>query len=89
MTFSTHNSKSRILADLISKSGDKFFACTFVKKNGEVRSINARFMPSTGRKPNVNPDHFLTVYEMNKGYRNINKDTILAVSVKGITAVSV
>ena len=80
------NRQSRMLASLIEQSGDKFFSCTFVKKDGTARTINARFMPSTGRKPNVNPEQYLTVYEPNNGYRSINRDTILAVSVKGIQA---
>jgi hypothetical protein len=85
----TTNTNSRMLAKLIELSGDKFFSCTFVKKNGETRTINARFKSSgTGRKPNVNPEQYLTVYEPNRGYRSINKDTILAVSVKGIQAVT-
>ncbi len=81
------NRQSRMLASLIEQSGDKFFSCTFVKKDGTIRTINARFKSAgTGRKPNVNPDQYLTVYEPNNGYRNINRDTILAVSVKGIQA---
>ncbi len=85
----TSKSSSRMLASMIEQSGDKFFSCTFLKKNGEQRTITARFIDSkTGRKPNVNQQQYLTVYEPNRGYRNINKDTILAVSVKGVMAVA-
>jgi hypothetical protein len=76
--------QSRMLADMIEQSGDKFFSCTFVKKNGEIRKMTARFVEKVQDKNN-NQQYF-TVYSPKTGYRSINKDTILSVSVKGLKA---
>jgi hypothetical protein len=61
--------------------GHKIFKATFVKKNGEVREMNCRLQVTKhlkGGKNFNNRDRYLTVYDLkNKGYRNINLNTIV------------
>ena len=61
--------------------GHKIFKATFVKKNGDIREMNCRLEVKKhlkgGRNFN-NVDRYLTVYDFkNKGYRNINLNTII------------
>lgn len=67
---------------MITGTKGKFFTVTFKKANGEVRTINGNY--KTPRRPN--PLGYLNIYSMkDKGYRNVNPQTILSVSVNNTT----
>lgn len=67
--------------ELIENSKGKFFTVTFLKKDSTERTINANY--KTGRK---SPLGYINVYSMkDKGYRNINAQTIRSVSINGNT----
>lgn len=79
------NTKSRALAERIEQSTG-FVTVTFVKQNGELRTMNCRVGVTKhlkGGKSCVNVEKYVTVYDMqSQGYRTINRDTI--VDVKGL-----
>ena len=79
------NTKSRALAERIEQSTG-FVTVTFVKQNGELRTMNCRVGVTKhlkGGKNCVNVEKYVTVYDMqSQGYRTINRDTI--VDVKGL-----
>lgn len=79
------NTKSRALAQQIEASTG-FVTVTFVKQNGEVRTMNCRIGVTKHLKGGVSkldPNQYVTVYDLkSEGYRAINRDTIL--EVKGV-----
>lgn len=82
---------SRTLSSLISAAGGGFFAVTFIKKDGTIRTMNCRSGVIKGTKggtSTLNPEQYFTVYDVQKqAHRAINKDTILSVRVNGVEAV--
>jgi hypothetical protein len=74
------------LVTKILASNGKIFNVLFTKKDGSVRSMNARLGVTKHLKGGVstlNANQYITVYDMqNKGYRAINKETII--SVRGL-----
>lgn len=77
------------LAAIAEASKGKFFTVRFVKKDGTVRTMHCRLgvtKHSKGGENHLSPAQFLTVWDLNaKGYRAVNKDTILSVTVGGIS----
>lgn len=77
------------MSKFIAKSNGKFITVTFVKKNGAVRKLNGRIGVTKhlkGGVSTVNPDLYMVVYDTAaKGYRSINKDTIMSVTCEGLT----
>lgn len=77
-----------MIKQFIDETSNKFMTVTFVKKDGAVRKINGRmnvkkYTKGVGSK--LDPNKFLIVYSVqDKGYRAINKDTILSVAVDGV-----
>lgn len=66
--------------EMIESSKGKFFTVTFIKKNGSSRTINGNF-----KKGNVTKLGYLNIYSMpDKGYRNINPQTITGLSINNI-----
>lgn len=68
-------------------SNGKLFSVTFIKKNGEERTMLARTGVTKylrgGVNRNPNPHH-LIVYSMHdKGYRTINLNTIVKLKANG------
>lgn len=84
---------SRTLSSLIAAAGGTFFAVTFVKRDGTVRVMNCRSgvrKNTNGGTSSLNSDKYFTVYDVQrKGFRAVNKDTILSVRVNGVEAVAV
>lgn len=85
------NTTSRTLANIIENSNGKFFSCSFVKKDGTVRQMTARLGVEKylkGGKKTVDAQKYITVFEPSSScYKNINRDTILAVRFAGVEAV--
>lgn len=81
---------SRTLSSLISAAGGTFFAVTFIKRDGTVRVMNCRSgvrKNTIGVLSRLNPEQYFTVYDVQrKGFRAVNKDTILSVRVNGVEA---
>lgn len=79
------------LDQLILNSAGKFVTVRFVKKNGELRTLNGRLGVTKHLKGGVstlNPDQYITIYDVvNEGYRAINRETIIEVTVGGLTHV--
>jgi hypothetical protein len=70
----------------ILNSKGKIFTVTFTKKDGSTRVMNCRLGVTKhlkGGESTLNPNEYITVYDMqNKGYRAINRQTII--DVKGL-----
>lgn len=70
----------------ILNSKGKIFTVTFTKKDGTTRVMNCRLGVTKhlkGGESTLNPNEYITVYDMqNKGYRAINRSTII--DVKGL-----
>lgn len=81
---------SRTLSSLIAAAGGTFFAVTFIKRDGTVRVMNCRSgvrKNTKGVLSRLNPQQYFTVYDVqHKGFRAVNKDTILSVRVNGVEA---
>lgn len=77
------------LDKMILDSDGKFVTVEFIKKDGSLRTINGRLGVKKYLKGGVSkldPKEFITIYSMaDKGYRAINRDTILSVTVEGYT----
>ena len=70
----------------ILNSKGKIFTVTFTKKDGTTRVMNCRLGVTKhlkGGESTLNPNEYITVYDMqNRGYRAINRQTII--DVKGL-----
>lgn len=77
------------LTEVIEKSKGHFLTVRFVKKDGSVRTMHCRLGVKKhlkGGTSTLNPEQFLTVWDLNaKGYRAINRDTVLSVTVKKVS----
>ena len=71
-------SKSKAL-ELIKNNGSKMFTSTFVKKNGETRTVNGMI------KTKINSElGYLKVFEnKTKEFRNVNLQTLESMSLGG------
>ncbi|MNE91294.1 hypothetical protein D3C80_1888900 [compost metagenome] len=83
---------SRKIAELIKENGSRFFCVTFVKKNGEVRTINGHIRKVEGHDGHNNASHYekyVTVVlaekdeNGNEQWRNVNLETIISLSICG------
>ena len=77
-----------MLSQLIAATNGRFFSCVFVKADGTLRTMTCRTgvrKHLRGGVSTLNPDKYFTVYDVQaKGYRAINKDTIVALRMNGI-----
>ena len=84
---------SKALASLIEKSNGRMVTVTFIKQDGSERILNGRLGVKKyikGSSLNKNSTEYITMYDVkNKGYRRVNRDTIIAVRCDGIEAVAV
>jgi hypothetical protein len=77
-----------MIKQFINEASNKFITVTFVKKDGAVRTINGRMNVKKylrGGSTTVDRDKFLILYSVqDKGYRAVNKDSILSVAIDGV-----
>jgi hypothetical protein len=77
------------MADMVANSSGKFVTVTFYKKNGDIRVMNCRLGVTKhlkGGQATLDKEKFLIVYDMvKKGYRAIDKDSIVSVTMAGNT----
>ena len=75
------------LADIITQSKGKFINVVFYKKDGSLRTMNCRLGVTKhlkGGTTTLDKEKFIIVYDMvKKGYRAIDKESIVSVSVAG------
>jgi len=75
------------LAEIVALSKGKFINVVFYKKDGTLRTMNCRLGVTKhlkGGQCTLDKEKFLIVYDMiKKGYRAIDKDSIVSVSVSG------
>jgi hypothetical protein len=75
------------LADIVTQSKGKFINVVFYKKDGSLRTMNCRLGVTKhlkGGSSTLDKEKFLIVYDMiKKGYRAIDKESIVSVSIAG------
>lgn len=83
---------SKAIATMIRDNGGKFFGVTFVKKNGEERTLNGHVRKVAGHEGHNNASHFekyvtIVLNEKDKDgkeqFRNVNTETIVSLSIGG------
>jgi hypothetical protein len=78
-----------MLGALLKLNGSKFFTVTFIKKDKSIRTINGRLGVTKhlkGGSSTLDKEKFLIVYSIaDKGYRAINKETILNIRMDNLT----
>jgi hypothetical protein len=86
-------SSSKVFANMIDQSNGKMVTVTFIKQDGSTRIINGRLGVKKhlkGGKLNVDTNEYISIYDVqNKGYRSVNRNTIVALRMQGIEAVAV
>lgn len=74
-----------MINNILGLLGNKFFTITFVKKDLSIRTINGRLKVTKylkGGNCTLDKEKFLIVYSLkDKGYRAINKETILNIKM--------
>lgn len=83
---------SKSIAAMIKANGSKFFGVTFVKKDGEVRTLNGHVRKVPGCTDGNTTSHiekYVTIVLNTKDkngkeqFRNVNMETIKALSIGG------
>ena len=86
-------SSSKVFASMIDNSNGRMVAVTFIKQDGSTRVLNGRLGVKKylkGGKPNVDANEYISIYDVqNKGYRSINRNTIIGLRMQGIEAVAI
>ena len=76
------------LSKVIECSEGRFFTVEFVKKDGSTRILNGRLGVEKylkGGDCTIDRTKFVIVYDVqSKGYRAVNRDTILSVRIDGV-----
>ena len=74
-----------MLDELILASAGRFVTVVFEKKDGTMRTLTGRMGVTKwlkGGQSTLDKDQFITIYDVvNKGYRAINRDTIMSVTI--------
>ncbi len=84
------STRLQTIRNLIQSSNGRFFTATFLKKNGEVRVMNARIgvkAHSAGGTPSTAAhEQYMTVFDAKiKAYRTLNLETISKLTINGVT----
>ncbi|NQY24915.1 MAG: DUF2693 domain-containing protein [Campylobacteraceae bacterium] len=74
--------------EVIRDTNGKIFSCSFIKKDGSLRTMIARLGVQKNLKGGKSgasyKNSLVTVYDMlNKGYRMINLETIISLKTNG------
>ena len=76
------------LSKVIEFSEGRFFTVEFIKKDGSTRILNGRLGVEKylkGGDCTIDRSKFVIVYDVqSKGYRAVNRDTILSVKIDGV-----
>ncbi|AMR57396.1 hypothetical protein vB_PsyM_KIL3b_0150 [Pseudomonas phage vB_PsyM_KIL3b] len=83
---------SKAIAQMIKANGAKFFGVTFVKKNGEERTLNGHMRKVEGHGGHNNASHYekyvtIVLNEKDENgkeqWRNVNLETIVSLKIGG------
>ena len=76
------------LGTVIENTNGRFFTVEFVKKDGSTRILNGRLGVEKylkGGECTIDRSKFVIVYDVqSKGYRAVNRETILSVKIDGV-----
>lgn len=76
------------LGTVIENTNGRFFTCEFIKKDGSTRILNGRLGVEKylkGGDCTIDRSKFVIVYDIQaKGYRAVNRETILSVKMDGV-----
>jgi hypothetical protein len=74
-----------MLDELILGSAGRFVTVVFEKKDGSIRTLTGRMGVTKwlkGGKSTLDAEQYITIYDVvNKGYRAINRDSIMSVTI--------
>jgi hypothetical protein len=80
-----------LLASLIENSQGRFCTCTFVKKDGTIRTLNGRIGVKSARvtegtvRKTAKQEQYITMYDIQKrAYRSVNRASITALNIDGV-----
>lgn len=86
---------NKFINRLIDDSNGKIMTVTFVKQDGTVRDLNGRIkvtkhLKNTGEHTKtVDRSKYIVMYDLKKkGYRSVNRETILKVKISGATVIN-
>lgn len=86
---------NKFINRLIDNSNGKIMTVTFVKQDGTVRELNGRIkvtkhLKNTGENTKtVDRSKYIVMYDLKKkGYRSVNRETILSVKIDGVKIVT-
>lgn len=86
-------SSSKVFANMIEQSNGKMVTVSFIKQDGSLRVLNGRLGVKKylkGGKSSVDANEYISIYDVqNKGYRSVNRNTIVALRMQGVEAVAV
>lgn len=86
-------SSSKVFANMIEQSNGKMVTVSFIKQDGSLRVLNGRLGVTKylkGGKSSVDANEYISIYDVqNKGYRSVNRNTIVALRMQGVEAVAV
>lgn len=86
----TSSASASTFASIIENTKGRFFTVLFVKNDGSLRKMNARTGVTKylkGGSSNVDPAKYFTLYDVQaKGYRSVNKDSILEISANKVNS---
>ena len=86
-------SSSKVFASMIDNSNGKMVTVTFIKQDGSTRILNGRLGVKKylkGGKATVDTNEYISIYDVqNKGYRSVNRNTIVGLRMQGIEAVAI
>ena len=80
--------RERDVHNVISSTNGRWFGCTFQKKDGDMREINAQYRPSESDPEHWNPldKGMMIVWDAQKeGYRTIKLATVERITINGTT----
>lgn len=94
MTVVKTDAVSRNIAALIRENGSKFFSVTFVKKDGEERTLTGRVFHDKAHSGHNNASDFEKYVTIvirgrdengNRRFRNVNMETVKSLHIGGRT----
>lgn len=77
-----------VVKSILKSSSGTILSVVFKKKNGDIRKLNGRLEVKKFLKGGENTvahiDKYITIFDLiNKGYRNVNIDTVSEMNVHG------
>ena len=80
------NAFARQVKEMLLSNAGKFFTVTFVKKNGEVRTLNCQqghFKGHDGENTTAHIEKYLTVRTSEGEFKKINCEQVISIKMQG------